>query len=85
MSFWVFAPQVFAHMGWGVLSGNTDKTVVSNRGTTYEAGAAIDLDALPFIRIGIYGSYNHMSHSREDDEQNATNWLAYGLQGTILW
>ncbi len=81
----VFAPQVFAHVGWGWLSGNTDVSVVSNRGLSYEAGAALDFDALPFVRVGVYTSYNRLVHQRKDDEQKDTTWVAYGLQGTILW
>ena len=84
-SFWLFAPQVFAHMGWGWLSGNTDVSVVSNRGLTYEAGGALDFDALPFVRLGVYTSFNRLVHSRKDDELTNTDWLTYGLQGTILW
>lgn len=86
MSFWILAPQIFAHMGYGWLSGNTADVVKSNRGLTYEGGFAVDIDALPFVRIGVYTSYNRLSHQREDDPGvDDTNWIAYGLQGTILW
>lgn len=84
-SFWLFAPQVFAHMGYGRLSANAPGVVGSNYGMTYEFGGALDFDALPILRIGIFASYNRLMHEREDDEVDDTHWVAYGLQGTILW
>lgn len=82
----LLSPQVFAHMGWGWLSGTSDVVVVGNRGMTYELGAALDFDALPFVRAGIYASVNRLFHQREESgESSNTHWIAYGLQGTILW
>ncbi len=75
-------PYGFVHVGYGRLSDWVyAKEPVA--GPNLEVGIGLDVTAIPYMRIGLFGSYNHMmlgdtgySTGLTDDDMQ---WFSYGL------
>ncbi len=75
-------PYLFAHIGWGSLSAEGSDWVKDDSGATYDVGAALNLEMLPLANIGIFVSYQHMSHSEINNTALPTSnqWFRFGAQ-----
>lgn len=81
---WAVFPQAFFHVGYGKQFGYP---FGSPAGVVADIGAAFDLTALPYVRLGIYGAYNHMFFS---DSAKVTGgdrdlqWWSFGISGMFV-
>jgi hypothetical protein len=75
-----FTPLAFAHIGYASGSGSEGGIYAEIKGLAYDAGVGLDFTLIPFIDLGIYGSYNRVEAS-----PNAVNWLTAGVQASLTF
>jgi hypothetical protein len=71
-----FTPLAFAHIGYA--NGSNMNGDIS--GVTYDVGVGLDFTLIPFIDLGVFGSYNRVQAS-----QGAVNWLGVGAQVALVF
>jgi hypothetical protein len=75
-----FTPLAFAHIGYASGSGSEGGIDAEIKGLAYDAGIGLDFTLIPFIDLGIYGSYNRVENSGA-----AVNWLTAGVQASLTF
>ncbi len=79
VNFVAFA-QGFVHASYG---RQFNAVAGAPRGLLIDAGIALDLTAVPFLRMGIYGAYNHLVHSEGHKVGDGDGqWWSFGIQGS---
>lgn len=77
-----FYPHGFVHVSYG---RQFNAAVGSPSGALVDVGLAFDLTALPYVRIGVYGAYNHLIHSESSKVGDGDGqWLSFGVQGAFV-
>lgn len=81
---WAVFPQAYVHVGYGRAFGYK---YGAPHGIVADIGAAFDVTALPYVRIGIFGQYNHMMFA---DSIKVTGgdldlqWFSFGISGCFV-
>jgi hypothetical protein len=75
----VLEPGVYAHLGYGHLSGSIGD---GRSGATADAGVTLDLTILPLIDVGVHGGYNGMLKSGDD---RAFDSYVLGVHGALIF
>jgi hypothetical protein len=75
----VLEPGVYAHLGYGHLSGNIGD---GRSAATVDAGVTLDLTILPLVDIGVHGGYNGMLKS---GDYQAFDTYVLGLHGALVF
>ena len=77
-------PYGFVHVGWGSLSGPWAHSADSVGAPIGEIGIGLDVTALPYVRIGLFGAYNHMMIGEDVKLIGSTDrdlqWFSVGLK-----
>ncbi|MCO4763417.1 MAG: hypothetical protein KC502_18010 [Myxococcales bacterium] len=74
--------QGFAHLSYGRQFNAARGAPV---GPIADIGVAVDVTLLPYIRLGIYGAYNHMIHNDKTRQGDGDGqWLSFGIQGAFV-
>ena len=74
----VLEPGLYAHLGYGHLSGADS----SRSGATGDAGVTLDFTLLPFIDLGVHAGYNGMLRS---DPYPAFDSYVVGIHGALVF
>ncbi|HET7543615.1 MAG TPA: hypothetical protein VFK05_27270 [Polyangiaceae bacterium] len=75
----VLEPGVYAHLGYGHLSGNIGE---GRSGATADVGLTLDLTFLPLIDFGVHGGYNAML---KKGDYPAFDSYVVGLHGALIF
>ncbi len=75
----VLEPGVYAHLGYGHLSGNFGD---GRSGVTADAGVTLDLTILPLVDLGVHGGYNGMLKS---GDYPAFDSYVLGVHGALIF
>jgi len=75
----VLEPGVYAHLGYGHLSGSVGD---GRSGATADAGVTLDLTILPLVDLGIHGGYNGMLKS---GDYPAFDSYVLGVHGALIF
>ncbi len=81
---WIIFPQGFLHVGYGRAFGYP---YGAPKGVIADIGAAFDLTAIPYVRIGIFGAYNHMFFAesvKTSGGDRDLQWFSFGIQGAFV-
>ncbi|MEY3013354.1 MAG: hypothetical protein RIT45_2089 [Pseudomonadota bacterium] len=81
---WILYPQGFMHVGYGRAFGYPHG---APQGVIADIGAAFDLTAIPYLRIGIFGAYNHMFFADTVETSGGDRdlqWFSFGIQGAFV-
>lgn len=77
-------PYGYAHIGYGWLSGPYKHSTETIGAPTAEIGLGIDVTAMPYIRIGLFGAYNHMMFPDDGKYTSSTDrdmqWFSAGVK-----
>lgn len=72
-------PYAYAHIGYGKISSYKYGGFTAPIG---EVGIGFDITAIPYIRIGVFGAYNHAfigGDAKLTGGDDDLQWFAYGL------
>jgi hypothetical protein len=75
----VLEPGVYAHLGYGHLSGSSGN---GHSGATADAGVTLDLTLLPLIDLGVHAGYNGMLKS---GDYPAFDSYVLGIHGAVIF
>lgn len=75
----VLEPGVYAHLGYGHLSGSGRD---GRSGATADVGVTLDLTLLPLVDIGVHGGYNGMLKS---GDYQAFDSYVLGVHGALIF
>lgn len=75
----VLEPGVYAHLGYGHLSGSFGE---GHSGATADAGVTLDLTLLPLVDIGVHGGYNGML---KKGDYPAFDSYVVGVHGALIF
>jgi len=75
----VLEPGIYAHLGYGHLSGRIGD---GHSAATADAGVTLDLTILPLIDVGVHGGYNGMLKS---GDYPAFDSYVLGLHGALIF
>lgn len=81
---WALFPQGFVHVGYGRGFGYR---YGSPKGVVADVGIALDLTAIPYLRLGIYGAYNHMLFAdavKVSGGDRDFQWFSFGITGNLV-
>ena len=77
-------PYGYVNVGFGNLSGPWAHAKEGIWAPVGEIGIGLDITAIPYIRIGLYGAYNHVMLPEDGAYTSSTDrdfqWLSYGLK-----
>jgi hypothetical protein len=77
-------PYGYAHIGYGSLSGPWVHSAESIAAPVAEIGLGLDITAVPYIRVGLFGAYNHMVIPEDAQLSSSTDrdvqWFSFGLK-----
>ena len=75
-------PQGFLHVSYG---RQFNAAVGSPSGMLLDVGLAFDITAVPYVRLGIYGAYNHLIHTEASKVGDGDGqWFSFGVQGSFV-
>ena len=75
----ILEPGLYAHLGYGHLSGVFNNT---HSGATADAGVTLDLTLLPIIDVGVHAGYNGMLKS---GDYPAFDSYVLGVHGSVIF
>lgn len=78
----ILEPGLYAHLGYGHLSGSFEGVDHGHSGATADAGVTLDLTLLPLIDVGVHAGYNGMLKS---GDYPAFDTYVLGLHGSIIF
>lgn len=81
---WAVFPQAFAHVGYGRAFGYPHG---APSGVLADIGVAFDLTAIPYVRLGIFGAYNHMFFAesvKTTGGDRDLQWFSFGVTGCFV-
>ncbi len=81
---WALYPQGFFHVGYGRGFGYR---FGAPKGVVVDVGVALDLTAIPYLRLGIYGAYNHMVFAdavKVSGGDRDLQWFSFGITGNLV-
>ena len=81
---WALYPQGFFHVGYGRGFGYR---YGSPKGVVADIGIALDVTAIPYMRLGIYGAYNHMFFGdavKVSGGDRDIQWFSFGITGNLV-
>ncbi len=76
----VIGPALFAHVGFGDISGEGSDFVIEKSGLSYDVGLSVDFTLLPLLNLGIHGAWNALE---EDDPKATFQWLDFGIHAEL--
>jgi len=75
-------PQAFLHLSYGHQFNASEGAPT---GAILDIGIAFDVTAVPYLRLGVYGAYNHMIHSEKTKVGDGDGqWMSFGIQGSFV-
>ena len=77
--FKVLEPGIYAHLGYGHLSGSMGQ---GHSGATADAGLTLDLTLLPLVDFGVHGGYSGMLKS---GDYRAFDSYVVGVHGALIF
>lgn len=75
----VLEPGIYAHLGYGHLSGDGG---LGRSGATADAGVTLDLTLLPLVDLGVHAGYNGMFKSGDSP---AFDSYVLGVHGALIF
>lgn len=81
---WAVFPQGYVHIGYGRAFGYK---FGAPQGLIGDIGVAFDVTAIPYIRIGIFGQYNHMMFAdsvKITGGDRDLQWFSFGISGCFV-
>lgn len=73
----VLEPGLYAHLGYGHISGADSRS-----GATLDGGLTLDLTLLPLLDLGVHGGYDGMLKS---GDRNAFDSYVLGVHGALVF
>lgn len=74
---------VYSHIGYGFIA-NQGGFDFNDNGLSFDAGAALDFTALPFVNLGIHSAYNAIFPG-SDPDADPVNWLELGVHVEVVF
>ena len=75
--------SLYSHIGYGFIA-NQGGFDFNDNGLSFDAGAALDFTALPFINLGIHSAYNAIFPG-SDPDADPINWLELGVHVEVAF
>ncbi len=75
-------PSLWVHGGYGWIDGEADDMILSKSGLVFDAGAALDFTATPWLNVGVYAGVANLRYdaNRNDKDWEWERWVKVGLQ-----
>ena len=75
--------SVYSHIGYGFIA-NQGGFDFGDSGLSFDAGAAFDVTAIPFVNLGIHSGYNAIFPG-SDPDADPINWLELGFHVEVIF